>query len=304
MNKYSLENSSKDDLIKEFIKDPLYDVRKDGSVWTKLTLNGQGITEDWREMGYVKPDGYIRLRYQDDFLFVHRIVYWKFKGPIEPGYTIDHKDRDRSNNKPDNLQAKTQGDNNQNKTEKYKKKVANMDKSTIVAKVITKLAKGVLDSSEVTKLCKQDDKSALLKYLRQWRLADVSEFIETSKLNSDVLDKLYELDMVKSQTHSFIANPNTPEKVVDKILKDEGKSFKEEISSNPKTPIKVLEKLADLPSWEIKFNVIHNPSTPKKIIETFAKGSDKAFAEEAEKVLNSKPKSLLEKAKNLLKSKH
>jgi hypothetical protein len=134
MNKISLNNSSKDHLIEQIIKDPLYKIKKDGTIWTKLTLNGQGIDDEWRQMGYEKADGYVRVRYRDDFLFVHRVIFWKFKGPIELGHTIDHKDQDRSNNHPENLYAKTQGDNNKNKSKKYKKKTA-----YIIKKVIAKL---------------------------------------------------------------------------------------------------------------------------------------------------------------------
>jgi hypothetical protein len=130
-----MSKENKDYLIDDFINDPLYKINRDGTIQTKLTLNGQGISKEWRDMGYQKADGYVRLRYKDDFLFVHRIIYRKFKGPIKEGYTIDHKDLDRSNNSVDNLIAVTQADNNKNKSKTYKKKKA----SIIIEKVIIKL---------------------------------------------------------------------------------------------------------------------------------------------------------------------
>jgi hypothetical protein len=135
MNKISLKDeSSKDHLIEEFIKDSLYRIDDDGRIYTCLTLNGQGKSDKWREMGYKKSDGYVRLRYKDDFLFVQRIIFRKFKGPLKPGHTIDHLDRDNSNNHPKNLKQKTQGENNKNKSKKYKKSKAN-----IIKKVIAKI---------------------------------------------------------------------------------------------------------------------------------------------------------------------
>lgn len=130
-----MSKENKDYLIDEFIKDPLYKINRDGSIQTKLTLNGQGISKEWRDMGYQKADGYVRVRYKDDFIFVHRVIFRKFKGPIKDGYTIDHKDKNRSNNDADNLVAVTQADNNKNKSKTYKKKKA----SIIIEKVLNKL---------------------------------------------------------------------------------------------------------------------------------------------------------------------
>lgn len=147
MNKISLaDDSSKDHLIEQFIKDPLYKIKSNGKIYTKLTVNGQGVTDKWREIGYKKFDGYVRCRYKDDHLFVHRIVFRKFHGPIKPGYTIDHLDKNNSNNHPDNFKQKSQGENNKNKSKKYKKKkkgyIMNVD---LVNKVKLKIAENEVD---------------------------------------------------------------------------------------------------------------------------------------------------------------
>ena len=133
MNKFSLKKDSQNDhLIEEVIKDPLYKITKDGKIFCRLTLNGQGVTDKWRSCEYEKDDGYHRMRYKDEFLFVQRVVYRKFKGPLDPKKTIDHLDKNRSNNNPDNLVQKTQGENNKNKSKKYKK-------AELVKKVIAKI---------------------------------------------------------------------------------------------------------------------------------------------------------------------
>lgn len=136
MEKYSAIN---DHLIEELLKDPLYKIEP-GKIYTKLTLNGQGVSKDWRAMGYKKKcNGYVRIRYKDNFLFVDRIMWRKFKGPLDSKLTIDHKDRNRENNHPDNLEQKSQGENNQNKRKKYTKHKKKA--SIIISKVIEKLKK-------------------------------------------------------------------------------------------------------------------------------------------------------------------
>lgn len=117
----SKHESRNDRLIGQLLKDPLYKVTKDGKVFSKLTENGQGITDEWRELGYKKKDGYVRFRYKDEFLFMHRVIYRKFKGELKPNMTINHKNLDNSDNRPSNLELVTQYENNNKKHEKYKK---------------------------------------------------------------------------------------------------------------------------------------------------------------------------------------
>jgi hypothetical protein len=39
--------------------------------------------------------------------FAHRIIFEAFHGPIPPGLTVNHKDGDKSNNRPENLETAT-----------------------------------------------------------------------------------------------------------------------------------------------------------------------------------------------------
>jgi hypothetical protein len=137
MFKINSKESKNDDLIDELLKDSNYKVYPNGTIFTRVTKNGQGISEKWRQVGYEKADGYVRFRYKGEFLFVQRVVYRAFNGPLDKSQTINHKDRDRSNNHPKNLELVTQGENNKKKRKKYKK-AFNLNKNSIVEKVLNK----------------------------------------------------------------------------------------------------------------------------------------------------------------------
>ena len=124
--------SSNDHLIREILKDPLYKFNKDGQAWTKLTVNGQGISDDWREIGYKKADGYVRIRYKDEFLFLQRVIFQKYCGDLKKNMTINHINLDHADNSSKNLEQVTQNENNQKKHKHYKK-------SDLIKKVISKL---------------------------------------------------------------------------------------------------------------------------------------------------------------------
>lgn len=58
--------------------------------------------------GVVNADGYLKVRVNDRGYAVHSIINEVFNGlPLAPGMTTDHVDRDRSNNRADNLRWST-----------------------------------------------------------------------------------------------------------------------------------------------------------------------------------------------------
>ena len=64
----------------------------------------------------VKPSinncGYEFICYKDHkIVYVHRLVYESFKGEIPEGLEIDHFNRDKHNNNPDNLRLVTRAEN-------------------------------------------------------------------------------------------------------------------------------------------------------------------------------------------------
>lgn len=60
---------------------------------------------------YKNSRGYLRFSYYGKWYTVHRAVYEAFIGTIPQGMVIDHIDEDRLNNRVDNLQVLTSGDN-------------------------------------------------------------------------------------------------------------------------------------------------------------------------------------------------
>jgi hypothetical protein len=98
-----------DELIDKLIDDPNYEIRPDGTIWSKAGKRS------WRKVGRPRPDGYIRFDYHDGqnyrTLRVNRVIYRKFVGELDPKLTIDHIDNNPSNNHPNNLQQISQADN-------------------------------------------------------------------------------------------------------------------------------------------------------------------------------------------------
>jgi len=117
-----LLESKNDHLIEILIKDPLFKVTKEGKIFSKLTKNGQGVSDQWREVGYKKADGYVRFRYRGEFLFAQRVVFRAWKGKLKPDHVINHINLDNSDNHPDNLEQLIQHENNKKKHKTYKKK--------------------------------------------------------------------------------------------------------------------------------------------------------------------------------------
>jgi hypothetical protein len=121
-----------DHLIEEILEDPNFKIKRDGTIYSKITENGQGISDKWREVGYEKDDGYVRFRYKGEFIFAQRVIFRKFKGKLKPNMTINHKDLDSSNNAASNLEQVSREENNQKKHKKYKK-------AEIIKRVIEKI---------------------------------------------------------------------------------------------------------------------------------------------------------------------
>lgn len=126
VSKKALREAKNDALIEELIKDPLYKINRDGTIFTRITKNGQGVSKEWRQVGYKKPDGYVRFRYKGEFLFVQRVIYRKYIGKLDKNLTINHINLDNSDNRVENLEQISQRENNNKKRKKYKKAAFNI----------------------------------------------------------------------------------------------------------------------------------------------------------------------------------
>lgn len=101
-----------DSLIYDLLQDPHYEVRDDGTVWTRITKTGKvSVNDVWRQCGHSRK-GYTTIRYRNRALQLHRIIYAKFNGPLENDLVVNHLDDNGLNNRPENLELVTQSANN------------------------------------------------------------------------------------------------------------------------------------------------------------------------------------------------
>lgn len=99
-----------DNIIKQLCNDPRYTIHPCGKIET--TVQKTGWPGPIRLLSFeVKRDGYIRVRYRYFKLNLHRIVYQKFVGDLDPLLQINHKDGNKKNNHFSNLEQVTQSEN-------------------------------------------------------------------------------------------------------------------------------------------------------------------------------------------------
>lgn len=104
--------AANDGYIEEILKDPHYDIRSDGTVWTDICVTGKvSVNGIWREAGKINKDGYKLVHYCYKKLTVHRVVYRKFTGPLHKDLVINHLNGIRHDNRPGNLELVTQSSN-------------------------------------------------------------------------------------------------------------------------------------------------------------------------------------------------
>lgn len=111
-------------IIEQLLRDPNFEVRPDGTIWTLWSDDRHPVvTFAWRRAEIIDTQGYLRIWYRygegtrDNrkrrLLRAHRIVAAKKFGELEPGLVINHKDGDKKNNHPDNLEEITFEENTQ-----------------------------------------------------------------------------------------------------------------------------------------------------------------------------------------------
>jgi hypothetical protein len=117
--------SKNDHLIEsEILDDHNYDVRPDGTIWTRWSRNGAGLIPkgQWRKIGSSDTDGYVQVNltmaasrrgeYRNKKkIFAHRIVFLKYVGPLNDRLVINHKNGIKSDNRPENLEQITSYEN-------------------------------------------------------------------------------------------------------------------------------------------------------------------------------------------------
>jgi len=101
-----------------------------GRIYTMKT--GKVLSGNLRPSGYIKVD--IVQNSQNKVISVHKIICGTFHGESpDPSYTVDHIDRDKSNNTPDNLRWASRTDQNLNKNPtKFAKTVSRIRNNKII----------------------------------------------------------------------------------------------------------------------------------------------------------------------------
>lgn len=100
--------NSKDHLIEELINSPIHRIHKNGFVEIKTN-------EGWRNLKFHSPrlkKGYCEIKFKGKYLYIHRIIYAKFIGPLNEKLVINHKDGNGFNNTIENLELISQAENN------------------------------------------------------------------------------------------------------------------------------------------------------------------------------------------------
>jgi hypothetical protein len=110
------------DLVHSLIAHGVYRVEPDGKIWRVAQRDRYGKVvrlKFERRAENVGGKGYLRLTLQMPgtkiikSVMAHRVVWEHFNGPIDEKLQINHKDFDKQNNHPQNLEVVTQTENMQ-----------------------------------------------------------------------------------------------------------------------------------------------------------------------------------------------
>jgi hypothetical protein len=66
------------------------------------------ITDTWREVGGLNTSGFLKFKYKEKAILIHRVIYKKKYGKLDPDLNVTHIDGDKLNNKGNNLEQCTQ----------------------------------------------------------------------------------------------------------------------------------------------------------------------------------------------------
>jgi hypothetical protein len=84
----------------------------DGTIWWKEQITGRGRPRNMnRPVGCRHSSGYLHFGFKGKYYDVHVAIWEMHYGPVTPGMQVDHKNNVRNDNKVENLQELTHGDN-------------------------------------------------------------------------------------------------------------------------------------------------------------------------------------------------
>lgn len=86
---------------------------EDGKLFWKIPRQRRNMS---KQVGVLHKIGYLMFGFDYKNVYVHRVVWEMHNGQIPDGFEIDHIDRNRSNNKIENLRLATPQQNQRNKS--------------------------------------------------------------------------------------------------------------------------------------------------------------------------------------------
>ena len=84
----------------------------DGSLWWREQTRRGHPRNMNRPVGCFGSTKYLHFKFKGKMYTAHRVVWEMHYGPVTPGMSVDHKNNIRKDNRIENLQELTEGDNN------------------------------------------------------------------------------------------------------------------------------------------------------------------------------------------------
>lgn len=104
----ALSYRSLDSVVTNLIASGEFVIRPDGSVW-RLWPRARFPRCDLQTRRNVC--GYLLVKWRYEEVLLHRVVYAAFVGPLLPGLEINHKNGNKTDNRPENLEQVTSREN-------------------------------------------------------------------------------------------------------------------------------------------------------------------------------------------------
>lgn len=114
MTDTSLIDHAGETLILAMVADRVFSIDQEGRIWRHAVVRAGTVVplKRRRRAEYPSTNGYLRIRVRVGGsrirVSAHRVVWRYFHGDIPEGCVVDHKNRKRHDNRPENLEPVTQ----------------------------------------------------------------------------------------------------------------------------------------------------------------------------------------------------